>query len=283
MMTQIKAIVLDIDGTLYSSEKKVTPKTKDILIKAQQQGIKVILASGRPTTGMIEVGKELQLDVYEGYYVSFNGSKVVDAKTREELFDYPMDLEDAKHVLHHLKQFDRARAMINHGEYMYVHDVYDNYIDINGTSMNIYQYEARGGNFKLCEVDDLETFVDFSVNKILTTGDPAYLETHYKAMSEPFKDTLSCMFTAPIYFEYTAKNIDKAAALDALFTSIGINKEEVISFGDGQNDTSIIKYAGIGVAMGNAVAELKEVADEITLSNEEDGIAVALEQHLTLS
>ena len=138
------------------------------------------------------------------------------------------------------------------------------------------EYESRGGNYKLCEVDDLSEFVDFRLNKILTFADPDYLLENYQKMKEPFKDEFSCMFTSPFYFEFTAKGIDKAKALDAILRSIHIKPEEVIAFGDGQNDISILTYSGHGIAMENAVDELKEIADEITLSNENDGIAHTL-------
>lgn len=97
---------------------------------------------------------------------------------------------------------------------------------------------------------------------------------------EPFRDNLSCMFTAPFYFEFTAKGIDKAKALDTVLIPMGYKKEEMIAFGDGQNDASMVKYAGIGVAMKTAVDELKAVANEITLSNEEDGIAYTLSKYI---
>ncbi|MBM6800928.1 HAD-IIB family hydrolase, partial [Coprobacillus cateniformis] len=157
---------------------------------------------------------------------------------------------------------------------MYVNNVYDNMIQWNGAPFDVIQYESRGGKFKLCEVDDLAEFVDFELNKILTTSDPEYLQEHYQEMMEPFKDKLSCMFTGPFYFEFTAQGIDKAKALDTVLIPMGYKKEEMIAFGDGHNDASMVKYAGIGVAMENAVQDLKDVADEVTLSNDEDGIAV---------
>jgi len=88
------------------------------------------------------------------------------------------------------------------------------------------------------------------------------------------------MFTSPFYFEYTAKGIDKAKALDTVLKPMGYTKDDMIAFGDGHNDASMIKYVGTGVAMGNAVQALKDIADEITLSNDEDGIAVSLYNHM---
>ena len=279
-MSKIKAIVMDVDGTLTNGKKQITEKTKEVLLKAQSKGIKLILAPGRPTTGLIGFAKELEMDKNNGLLVSFNGSKVVDCETFEELFNEPMSIEEGKAVLEHMKKFE-VRPMVDKGEYMLVNNVFDNKIYArNGQEINIIEYESRGGNYKLCEIDDLAEYIDYPLNKILTAGQPDYLNEHYREMMEPFKDKLSCMFTADFYFEFTAKGIDKAKALETVLKPMGINEGEIISFGDGQNDLSIIKYAGIGVAMENAVDELKEQADEITLSNEDDGIAYSLLKHI---
>lgn len=276
----IKVIIMDVDGTLFNNEKTISPKTKEALLKAQEAGSILVLASGRPTTGLYDIAKDLDMEKHHGLLVSYNGSKVTDCETGEVLFNEAMTPEEAKSVLAHLKKFDRVRPMIDKGEYMYVNNVYDNIIQFNGGPFNVIEYESRGGKFKLCEVDDFETFVDFPVNKILTTSDPEYLQEHYKEMMEPFKDTLSCMFTGDFYFEFTAKGIDKAKALDTVLIPRGYTQEEMIAFGDGHNDASMVKYAGTGVAMENAVQDLKDIADEVTLSNDEDGIAVSLYKHM---
>ena len=276
----IKVIIMDVDGTLTNDKKVVTPKTKEALMKAQEAGAILILASGRPTSGLLGLAAELEMDKNHGLLVSYNGSKVIDCETGETLFNQALSVEEGKAVLEHMKKFDRVRPMIDKGEYMYVNNVYDNWIIWRGKPFDVIQYESRGGHFKLCEVDDLAEFVDYELNKILTTSDPEYLQEHYQEMMEPFKDKLSCMFTGDFYFEFTAQGIDKAKALDTVLTPMGYKKEDMIAFGDGHNDASIVKFAGTGVAMANAVQALKDIADEVTLSNEEDGIAVSLYKHM---
>jgi len=276
----IRVIAMDMDGTLLNSQKKISPRTREALLKAEEAGIILILASGRPTSGLMAFAKELEMERYHGLLVSYNGSQVVDCATGEVLFNQALTVEEGKAVLEHMKKFDRVRPMIDKGKYMYVTNVYDQMIMYNGKEFNVMEYESRGGNFNLCEEKDLAAFVDFPLNKILTTADPEYLQEHYKEMMEPFKDSLSCMFTGAFYFEFTARGIDKAKALGAVLEPMGYKREEVMAFGDGHNDASMLDYAGYAVAMANAVEELKARADEVTGSLDEDGIAMTVERVL---
>lgn len=273
----IKAIVLDIDGTLLNDQKEIMPATKAILIRAQEEGIKLILASGRPTASMLGFAEELEMKKHHGLLVSYNGAKVIDCQTSDELFNQSMTLEEGKAVLEHMKKFD-VKVMIDKDDYMYVNDVYNCDITYKGNKINIIEYESRGGNYKLCEIEDLAAFLDSSISKILTAGEPEYLAEHHQEMMAPFKDSLNCVFTADFYFEFTAQGIDKAKALDTVLKPLGIGAEEVAAFGDGHNDITLIRYAGKGIAMANAVPELKAAADHVTLSHNEDGIAHALKQ-----
>jgi Cof subfamily protein (haloacid dehalogenase superfamily) len=280
-VSDIKVIIMDVDGTLTNSEKKITERTKNALIRAQEEGAILVLASGRPTSGLMDYAKELKMDEHHGLLVSFNGAKVVECQTNKVLFNETMSVEEGQAVLEYMKKFD-VKPMIDKDDYLFVNDVYDCYVQYKDKPFNVIQYESRGGKFKLCEKDDLAAFADYPLNKILTAGDPEYLKENYEQMMEPFKDTLSCMFTGPFYFEFTAKGIDKAKALDSVLIPMGYKKEEMIAFGDGHNDASMVKYAGIGIAMANAVDDLKEIADEVTLSNEEDGIAYTLTEYLKI-
>ena len=241
----------------------------------------MVLASGRPTSGLLKLAEELDMKNHHGLFVCFNGSKVVDCQSHETLYNHAISVEDSKAILEHLKNF-KARPMFDKDEYMYVNDVFDNTITYKGKPFNVMQYESRGNNYILCEKRDLAAFVDFEINKILTFGDPDYLQAHYKEMMEPFKDRLNCMFTSDFYFEFTAKGVDKAKALDTVLIPMGYKKEEMMAFGDAQNDKSMVEYVGLGVAMGNASDELKAVANEITDTNNNDGIAKAIMKHIEL-
>jgi Cof subfamily protein (haloacid dehalogenase superfamily) len=279
MKQTIKQIVLDIDGTLLNSNRVISPKTKQVLCDAQRQGVRVVLASGRPTRGMLHLAQELDMHKYNGFLVSYNGARLTDVDTNEILFDQPLPQELAQAALERLKDYNLI-PMINDDEHMYVHDVYAGVIDVYGKQTNIIQYEAHGNNFLLQEVQDLAKFATFGLNKILIAGDPQYLKQVADEVYQPFVETLNGVFSAPFYFELTDKGIDKAKALDVVNAKLGIQPQQIIAFGDAQNDLSIIQYAGIGVAMGNASEIVKSAANHITASNDQDGIAVALDKFL---
>ena len=100
----IKVIIMDIDGTLVNDEKVITPLTKETLLKAQDKGVRLVLASGRPTSGLLKLAEELDMENHHGLFVCFNGSKVVDCQSHETLYNHAISVEDSKAVLEHLKQ-----------------------------------------------------------------------------------------------------------------------------------------------------------------------------------
>ncbi|QGS51889.1 Cof-type HAD-IIB family hydrolase [Spiroplasma tabanidicola] len=276
----IKAILLDIDGTLTNDEKKITKKTKEALMNAQKKGIILVLASGRPTKGLYKYAKELEMDKYNGLLISFNGAVITNYETNEKLFEQVIEHSKAVEVLNHMKNFD-VIPMIYKDDHIIVNDVYKNTVNSKVFGkINIIEYEARNTDYLLCEKKDLATNLDWDICKILVAGDPDYLHNSFEKMKKPFINKLNSMFTAEFYYEFTDLGVDKAHALNQVMPKLNIAKEEIIAFGDGQNDKTMIEYAGIGVAMENAIDELKAVAQFVTKSNQEDGIAYALEKYL---
>ena len=270
-----KAILLDIDGTLTNDQKIITPRTRDALLAAQSDGAVLVLASGRPSMGLTGFADVLHMKEHNGVFVCFNGAKSVNYQTNEVYFQQTLTVEQGKRVLEHMHKFNVC-PIYDRGAYMYLENAFFT-IERDGAPWTIAEYEAHNNNYLLCEVANNAEFMDWELNKILVAGQPEYLQEIWQQMAAPFEGELSSMFTAPFYYEFTPLGVDKTRALRETFATLGIDRSEVIAFGDAQNDQSMIEWAGTGVAMGNAVDEVKAVADYVTLSNNEDGIAAALE------
>lgn len=262
MYMNYKLIALDLDGTLKDSNNEITEKTKIALIKAQELGMKIVLASGRPTPGLRHEARELELEKYGGYILSFNGARVVDVKTGETVYEQTLTIDEAKKAYDRAQEFHLA-CMTYRDEAILTEDIDDEYVCV----------EARINDIKKEKVDSFKDCLQNPIHKVLLTGQPEYVGHIEEEFKRPFGDSLSIYRSAPFFIEIMAKGIDKAASLDRLAKSLGIKQEEVMAFGDGYNDLSMIEYAGMGVAMDNAVSGVKERADVITLSNDEDGIA----------
>ena len=274
----IKVIVLDIDGTLTNSVKEISPLTRQALVKAQEKGYKLVLASGRPTIGLQKFVKELNLDENNGILISYNGAVVSNAQTKEVYFSNLLNKDRAIDLVKHLKKFPGLVPVLEEGEYVICEDCFNDTILYKGKDFKVLQYEARMNSMMIHEVRSLESYLDHDTYKVLTYGNPDYLRTNEKQIAEGFDD-VNHMFSADFYYEFTAMNIDK---LEAFKKSFDYKPEEVMAFGDAGNDLSMIKYAGLGICMGNGQDEVKKAADYITDDNDHDGIAKALSMFLDI-
>lgn len=266
-----KMIVLDIDGTLTNDEKIITPRTKNALMRAQEEGVILVLASGRPDAGLVKISSELELENHHGLLLAYNGGKVLDAQTKEVLYEKSIPLDRAKAFLSHLEQFP-VIPMVYDFPYLIVPDK-------DGYKV---EYEGRINDLTVKELSPLGEKIYFSPVKILSSAPNKVLLSVMDEITKPFEEEFAFILSAPYYLECNMKGISKADSLAKVCDSLHITSEEVMAFGDAQNDLSMIQFAGLGVAMGNACEELKEAADEITLSNNEDGIAAVVEKYFNL-
>lgn len=266
-----KVLVLDIDGTLTNSEKQITPNTKQAIIDTMKRGHLVILASGRPTTGMKRYAEELMLEEYGGYMLSFNGARIIQCKTGEIIYQQTLPTNVISGLYHFALENDL-------GICTYLGDDI-----IVGTRIDPYlELESRINQMKMKQVEHFDKFVDFDVNKCLITVHPQKAPELLTVLQKKYGDILSIYRSEPFFIEVMPQHVDKAASLEKMLSSVGLAREDVICCGDGYNDISMIKYAGIGVAMENAQKSVKEVADFITDSNNSDGIVKVVNKFIHL-
>lgn len=262
-------IVLDLDGTLTNSKKEISPKTKKALMKTQEDGIKIVLASGRPTPGILHLAKELELDQYDGYILSFNGAKIIHCASKEVIYNKTLPKDMISMIFQEVKRLGTGILTYTEEEI------------ISGNGIDQYsQLESRVNKIPMKEVEDFDKYIDFPINKCLLTADPDKILYAEEELKEKFKEKLNIYKSEPFFLEIMPKNIDKAYSLSKLLEHVGINRKQMICCGDGFNDLSMIRYAGLGVAMKNAQDPVKEEADFITLSNDEDGIAYVIEKFI---
>lgn len=256
-----KIIILDIDGTLVNSKKEITPKTKEALIDIQEKGHIVALASGRPYPGMVKYISELKLDYYGGYALAFNGGKVIDCSTKEVVFEKCIDKSYLPRI------YDYALKN-NLGMVTYRDDEV-----ITGTNIDDYMaYEARLNYMPLTKLDNFVYAVDFDMPKCLLTANPEQAEKYELELKDILAPDLNVFRSEAYFIEVTRKGVDKAESIDNLLRIIGMKQEQSICCGDGFNDLTMVQYGGIGVAMDNAQQIVKDNADYITASCDDDGI-----------
>lgn len=260
-----RAIALDLDGTLTNHDKVVTPRTRQALLKAQEQGAIIILASGRPTYGIVPVAECLELEKRGGYILSYNGGNIVNAKTGEKLFS--QFLPDAVIPILYKYAKEKNHALLGYaGNEIITEMPDDQYV----------KEESRINKMNIRKVDNLLEALEPHPTKLLMTGDPTDMIKAEEELVEILGEKMDIFRSAPFFLELVPKGIDKAQSLLRLLSKINLTPADLMAFGDGYNDLSMLKLASVGVAMANAAPEVRADADYVTLSNEEDGVAEAL-------
>lgn len=264
-----KVLVLDIDGTLTNSQKEISPSTKQGIINTLRRGHKVILASGRPTPGMRRYEQELELEKYGGYLLSFNGGRIVECRSGEIVYQRTLPLS----IIPSLYKFaeDNGCGLLTYfGDQIISAFEPDEYVLL----------ESRINGMPIKVVENFKAYVDFDINKCLLTAPVEKAPELERQLKERYGDRVSVYRSEPFFIEIMPQNVDKATSLDRMLMSVGLTRENAICCGDGFNDISMIRYAGLGVAMGNAQPAVKEVADYITGTNDEDGLVTVIEDFI---
>ncbi len=266
-----KLLVLDVDGTLLNDSQELTERTLAAITNIQQAGVRVVLASGRPTYGLLSIAKQLNLGHYGGYLISYNGCQIISAKNGEILFERRINPE----ILPFLeKKADKCGFPI-----VTYHD--DELITNTPDNIHI-QQEALLNHLKLVVEPEFSIAVDFAPCKCLIVSDDENglleLEDHWR---KRLSGTVDVFRSEKYFLEIVPCGIDKASTLSALLEIVGVSPEEVIAIGDGVCDVSMLQTVGLSIAMGNARHSVKVCADRITATNDEDGVAMAIEKLLS--
>lgn len=262
-------IVLDLDGTLTNRDKVITPRTREALMEVQRRGKIVVLASGRPARGVVPLAEELELARFGGYILAFNGGEIISCQTGKTVFSKLLPLE-SNHRIIELALEHRVDFLTYEADHLVT----------NNAECPYGKLESNINHMELVQVGDMVSHVNFEVPKFLLLDDGDYLALVEPKIKAALGKNFSVYRSEEYFLEILPKGVDKALSLERLLDAAGLSKEEMIACGDGYNDLSMVKYAGLGVAMENAVLPLRKTADYITSSNNDDGIAKVVEEFM---
>ena len=299
---KIRALFLDIDGTLLNSSHLIGAATRQRLLSFQKQGGRIILSSARPYIGMRQYGRELRLEEYGGFYMALNGGQIVDASTLKAEISRKLTSAEISQVFQLVNEVegsallrplsDLEQEILKKGS-LTIQDAWNIDHILMRNSLNILTYqndtvvakrlevyaaaESIVNHMKLQIAPNLMEHTDLEVVKFLISGDPSLIRQVYPIFKSQLNH-LEVVTSDPFLIEATPQGINKGKALESLLMHLGIPVFDAAAIGDSDNDLSMIKSAGMGVAMGNATASIKAAANYVTKTNDEDGIAFFLDQ-----
>lgn len=276
----IKCLAFDLDGTLLMDDKTIDPRTKSSIQKAIQKGMHIIIASGRDKNGTAFVYEPLGLDKGNHYLALVNGQIIYDFQNKEYDLDDVLLPEDGLKIQQVCRQFDVE------GIFCCGYDFYS-YISETGRKKKAqrekekgvpmdYGLKKGGPNRNFIDLPYEEIKLNQDINKVVLVHDEKFFEKNIDALRQTLSD-YDVLMVGKDWMEIMPKGVSKASALKKIAKKAGFTMDEIMAFGDAQNDIQMIEEVGIGVAMGNAMEELKQVADYVTDTNMNNGVGKTID------
>lgn len=260
-----KLVALDMDGTLLQSDKTIADTTKQAISAAIARGVRVVLCTGRPIQG---VEKYLQQLPPLGAVITYNGAEIVDAATRRVLYSQRLAANDAQQILRLGERYDTTMCIWC-----------DNALYGNRLDERMTRYKQLSG-VEPQLMTDSRTLCQKGIVKVLWYDDVVKINAMQRQLQDYPFERVTCCTSQPQYLEFFSSLASKALAMQALGQWYGIDRAQMIAIGDGQNDISMLQYAGLGVAMGNADSEVKAAADCIAEDNDHDGVGATIRKYI---
>ena len=287
-----KLAVIDLDGTMLNQYGVVTQKTKEAIQKAQDSGMEVIIASGRPIDSIKTIAKEIKS---QKYFISGNGAIIYDIANDQIIYENTLKKQKALDIIKICEENSIYYNIYTEKEIvakslqcnvLYYHKENANKSDENKTHIkiveNVYDYIANKDEkiVKITVCDNNRAIFNSIMRKLKEINEIEVLEVSHMSR-KLIKQGSEEIPIEYFYTEISAKNVDKWNAIEHLKEKLNIQTEEIIAIGDNINDKNMIENAGLGIAMGQSHPAIKEIADQITGSNIEDGVAQALMENVT--
>ncbi len=260
-----KLLAVDIDGTLINNRREITPKTKEKVHLAISKGVVFTICSGRPVQGVRMITDQLGVDIP---VISYNGAMVVTGIGKKVIYSCSMRKEDVLEIERLGNERNTTIAVWS-----------ENKLYVNRLDARAKKYSMISGTEPI-PYDDIEKLSERGISKVLWYDEVEKIREYEKQLKGVLSSTVNFHTSQPIFLEFVDQKVSKAIALEKMGEYYGIQQEKIIAVGDGFNDLSMIEYAGLGVAMGNAPEGVKQAADYITQTNEKDGVAYVIDQFI---
>lgn len=269
----IKLIAIDIDGTLINDQRQITPKTVAALKKASAAGIKVVLCTGRPMTGVEAYLEQLGVANQDNeYVVSFNGG-LAQSTSGNVIVDHSISFNDYVDWENYCLK-EGVHSQIETRDYIYT-------TNQNLSYYTIYESELVSMPVRYRSMDEMSRERDqYIIAKAMMVDTKDKIDTVLTDLPQDLRDRFSIVRSEDFYLEFMHPDASKGKTLKTLSKQLGIKQNEVMALGNAQNDNSMIEFAGIGVAMGNSIPETLAVADVTVADNNHDGVAEAVNKYV---
>mgnify|MGYP004667240183 FL=1 len=279
-----KLVAIDLDGTMLNQYGIITEKTKKAIKKVQDKGVEVMIASGRAITSVKRFSKEINS---KKYFISGNGAITYDIENNKILYENILKKQKALQIIKICEEnsiyynvYTETGIIAKNLNYNTLYYYKDNLTkpDDNRTHINIvedvYNYidERNEKILKIMICDEHRAVFNSIVRKLKEIPDIEVLDVSHMSR-KIIKQGTEEIALEYFYTEVSAKNVDKWNALEEIIKLMNITREEVVAIGDNANDLKMIKNAGLGIAMGESAPYIRQTADMVALSNEEDGVA----------
>lgn len=263
----IKLIAIDLDGTLLSSDGTISKENLEALQYAHQSGVKIVICTGRPYFAMRDFVAQIGLNSEQDYMITFNGALVQQAADGTIIKQYPLSYDD-------LQTWQRVtqtlQLPLNAIDEHYVYEP----LDYPDNHPSLYFKTRKGLATKQLDYANFST--EHVFNKFVICDEPDYLDEQVLKIPEDLRERYSIFKSQSNLLEIVEKHVTKGNILMELADYLNIAQADVMAIGDQENDLSMIEVAGVGVAMGNAVDAVKQVAQYITADNNRHGVAQAI-------
>lgn len=268
----IKLVAIDLDGTLLGSNNLLSKENKTAIKEAKEAGVKVVLCTGRPLRSMKHLLEEADLQDEEDIVITYNGGLIQKAKTGEIINEITFNREESLDIYQLGQKLNLPVSFIDL-DYVY-EPAYPE--GAESIYMNATREIPKENALEFTDIDIGNLPNPFKINKIVMSRPTEELDAIIPMIPDSYHEKYNIYKSQSFILEVLPDRVDKGYSMRIIGDMLGLKKEQIMGIGDQENDLSLVKNAGFGVAMENAIDEVKAVADYITKSNDDNGVAHAI-------